>query len=114
MAKCHAGAYFERELNGAAVREKSAAFGANSVFRCGVPRSMKTALRVRRGALMPSLPRAPISKSATVCDPALRFIGGCLPWFAGLSDYPSIAVLSRLVGLDGSSVLAVETLPPRC
>jgi hypothetical protein len=29
-----------------------------------------------------------------------------------LSGYPFIAVLSRLAGLDGTSVLAVETLPP--
>jgi hypothetical protein len=47
-----------------------------------------------------------------VCDRALRFMGGCLPCFAGLSGYPSIAVLSRLAGLGGTSVLAVETLPP--
>jgi hypothetical protein len=50
-----------------------------------------------------SPPRAPISKSATACDVALRLMGGCLPDFSGWSGYPSIAArsISRRIDVMG-------------
>jgi hypothetical protein len=61
----------------------------------GAPRSMKMGTiaspcpydaAARRGA--------PIAKSATSCDFALRLRGGCLSDFARWSGYPSIAALT--------------------
>jgi|ERR1700730_4573811 hypothetical protein len=48
-----------------------------------------------------SPPLAPIGKSATACDLALRLMGGCLPDFAGGSQVPSsMAAMPSPPGID--------------